>query len=508
MRNNVLRSDGALVSVRHWIAIICAILIVPTNTPLVALPAQQSTAGAVMIPSDQLDALVAPIALYPDPMLSQTLVASTYPLEIMQLQQWLGRNSGLKDQALVDAVNKQPWDPSIRAMAALPEVVKKMADNIQWTTDLGNAFLAQQSDVMDAVQRMRAKAQNNGGLVSDQHQKVETQVVQDKSVIVIEQAQPDVVYVPDYNPTAVYGAPVYPYPSMYYPPYPAYSPGAYWAASAISWGVGLAMGAAWGGGWGWGAGWGRGDIDMNFNNSFNRVEHFQGGNRAGNIRGGDRTWQHNPQHRGGAPYADRRTADRFGSNARGDSLASRKGGAQREIARQKGNLGSVRQGGLGGPGGLGNRPGGGNIAGNRPGVGGGNLGNRPGAGTLPSRPGGGNIGNRPGGGNLGNRPSAGTLPSRAGGGNFGGGDRIGNRNLGGGSSIGNRGGFGGGSGFNGSSARATSSRGNSSFRSSGRSGGGFSRGGGGGRSFSGGGRGGGGRGGGGRGGGGRGGGRR
>src|SRR5262249_318708 len=145
-------------------------------------------------------------ALYPDPLLSQTLVASTYPLEIMQLQQWLQRNPGLRDQALVNAVSKQPWDPSIQAMAALPQVVKRLADDIQWTTDLGNAFLAQQSDVMDAVQRMRQKAQGTGALVSDSHQRVENEQIGNKEVVVIEQAQPEVVYVPEYNPTAVYGA--------------------------------------------------------------------------------------------------------------------------------------------------------------------------------------------------------------------------------------------------------------------------------------------------------------
>src|SRR5262249_9814507 len=153
------------------------------------------------IPPEQLDSLVAPIALYPDPMLSQVLVASTYPLEIIQLQQWLTRNKNLKDKALVDAVSKQPWDASIQAMAALPDVVKRLSDDIQWTTDLGNAFLAQQSDLMDAVQRMRQKAQSTGALKSNQQQKVETKVVESKQVIVVEQADPQVVYVPSYNPT-------------------------------------------------------------------------------------------------------------------------------------------------------------------------------------------------------------------------------------------------------------------------------------------------------------------
>src|SRR5262245_24827417 len=204
---------------------ICLLRLVPGNPSLIAqqtqqLPqTQQSPQASVKIPADQLDALVAPIALYPDPLLSQTLVASTYPLEIMQLQQWLKRNPGLKDKALVDAVSKQPWDPSIQAMAAVPDVVKRLADDIQWTTDLGNAFLAQQSDVMDAIQRMRRKAQVTGALATNQYQKVEDQVIDNKTVVVVEQANPEIVYAPAYDPVAVYGPPVYPYPSIYYPPY-------------------------------------------------------------------------------------------------------------------------------------------------------------------------------------------------------------------------------------------------------------------------------------------------
>ena len=172
------------------------------------------------LPPEQLDALVAPIALYPDELLGQVLVASTYPLEIVQLQQWLAKNKGLKDKALTDAVAKQPWDPSIQGMAGLPEVVKRLADDIQWTTELGNAFLAQQSDVMDAVQRMRKKAEGTGALKTNEQQKVETKVIEQKQVIVVQQANPEVVYVPTYNPVVVYGPPVYAYPPIYYPPPP------------------------------------------------------------------------------------------------------------------------------------------------------------------------------------------------------------------------------------------------------------------------------------------------
>jgi hypothetical protein len=166
---------------------------------------------AEKIPPDQLDSLVAPIALYSDPLLAQTLAASTYPLEIIQLEQWLERNKNLKDKALADAVEKQNWDPSVQAMAAFPEVLTRLASNVSWTTDLGNAFLAQQSDVMDAVQRMRVKAQGTGNLKTSAQQKVETKTVESKPVIVIEQADPQVVYFPSYDPVAVYGPPAYTY---------------------------------------------------------------------------------------------------------------------------------------------------------------------------------------------------------------------------------------------------------------------------------------------------------
>src|SRR6266498_2673976 len=221
--------------------------VMTTTTPDTGQAAQK-------LSSDQLDSLVAPIALYPDQLLSQTLVASTYPLEIIQLQQWMEKNKNLKGKALSTAVEKQPWDPSIQAMAAFPDVVTRLADNIQWTTDLGNAFLAQESDVMDAVQAMRAKAQSNGTLKTTAQQTVQTQTVSGpsggKQVIMVQQAQPDVVYVPSYNPTVVYGAPAYPYPPIAYPPPGYYAAGGplhseqalLWERHVVEAGVGTADG--------------------------------------------------------------------------------------------------------------------------------------------------------------------------------------------------------------------------------------------------------------------------
>src|SRR5437016_4871911 len=285
------------------------------------------TEQAPKIPNDQLDSLVAPIALYSDPLLAQTLAASTYPLEIIQLQQWMDRNKNLQGKALADAVAKQPWDPSVQSLVEFPDVVQRMAGNIQWTTDLGNAFLAQQSDVMDAVQTMRAKAQGTGTLKTSAQQKVETETVSSgKQVITIEQANPDVVYVPSYDPQVVYGAapPAYPY----YPyTYPGYVPG-----TALAWGAGIALGAAawgaWGGHWG-NCDWNGGNVNINNNNNFNKNNNF---NRQQNGK-----FQHNAQHRGNVPYGDRGTANRFGGNAR----------------QQPGRGGASGRGGVGGAGGAG-----------------------------------------------------------------------------------------------------------------------------------------------------------
>jgi len=297
----------------------------------------------------------ASIALYPDPLLGQVLVASTYPLEIVQLQQWLAKNPGLKDKALADAVAKQPWDPSIQSMAALPDAVKRLGDDIQWTTSLGNAFLAQQSDVMDAVQRMRKKAEGTGALKTNEQQKVETKVIEQKTVIVVEPANPQVVYVPAYNPVVVYGPPVYAYPPIYYPPYYPPSTGAVVAASMISFGVGIAIGAAWGGGYGYGCGWGGNNINVNVNNNFNR--------NANINRGGNSNWSHNPQHRGAAPYSNQATANKYGGTTRGGGGAragtQSGGGASRSAAsgRSAGPTPSSQSSRAGGASGSGDRVG-------------------------------------------------------------------------------------------------------------------------------------------------------
>jgi len=410
----------------------------PAPTPAAAPAAAQADStkadSTKKLTADQLQSLVAPIALYPDDLLTNCLVASTYPLEIVALQQYLAKNPNLKDKALADSVAKQPWDPSIQSMAALPDAVKRLAEDIQWTTELGNAFLAQQKELMDAVQVMRKKAKDKGALESNEQQKVETKVVEKTEVIVVQSANPEVVYVPSYSPTVVYGPPVYPYPPIYYPYYP---PG----AAFVSFSVGMMWGAAmWGGAccrYGWGGG---GNVYINHNNNFNNINinnrnNINSGNRGGN------NWQHNPSHRGGTPYGDRATNNKYG----GDRAGNRGSGTG-----QRGAGVSDRS-----------------ASGNRAGAGAGvsdrsASGNRAGAGGAGGAGGGDKIGNQ-------------NIP-RDGGSRASAGDRSSSRDYGGG---GGGGGFSGGSrGYDGASARSSSSRGASSM--GGRSGGGFSRGGGGG----------------------------
>src|SRR5215510_202319 len=167
---------------------------------------------------------------------------------------------------------------------------------------------------------MHVKAQSTGNLQSTPQQVVKTEVIENRNVVVIEQANPEVVYVPSFNPVVVYGPPVYPYPPIYYPPY-----GAYAAGAAISFGAGVAMGAAWGGGWGWNAGWGHNDINVNYNNNFNRNANINRNAAVGNR------WQHQPAHRGGTPYQDRATANRYGGTARGDAMANRQAAARQTV---------------------------------------------------------------------------------------------------------------------------------------------------------------------------------
>src|SRR4029079_4324416 len=359
------------------IAVLCVASVQWSSPMILAQEETTATEETPTIPPEQLDSLVAPIALYPDAMLAQTLAASTYPLEVMQLDQWMDKNKNLKDKALADAVAKQPWDPSVQSMAAFPDVVMRMAENIQWMTDVGNAFLAQQTDVMDAVQRMRAKAQGTGNLKTCSEQKVETKTTQSgQQVIVVEQANPEAAYVPSYDPEVVYGAAPTEYP--YYPyTYPGYQPG-----TALAWGSAIAVGGVWANN-NWGnCDWDNGDVNINNNNNFNK-NYNKNVNKAGTGQGN--SWQHNPQHRGNAPYANKQTANKYGGKTAGG--AGNPGGAG-------GVGGAGKPGGPGGAGGVGGAgkpgvPGGAGGAGKPGGAGGAGKPGRPGGARGRGTPGGG-----------------------------------------------------------------------------------------------------------------------
>jgi hypothetical protein len=308
----------------------------PPSKPAAQAPASPPVAQpqAELLKPEQLEALVAPIALYPDELLANVLAASTYPLEVVQADRWVKGNKSLKGDAQKAAVEKQQWDDSVKALVSTADVLTMMSDKIDWTKDLGDAMLAQQADVMDAVQRLRAKAQKNNKLVTTKQQKVTVQKQQNKEVIVIEPAQPDTMYVPYYDPATVYGA----WPYATYPPYyfgyPSYI-GAGVIAAGLAFGTAWAIGR-WGNYWGGGCGWGNNNININRNT-------------INNIGGGN--WQHNPAHRGGVKYANQNVANRFGNNN------ARAGASDRMNYRGRDGQQVVKPGG--------DRPGGADRAGDR-----------------------------------------------------------------------------------------------------------------------------------------------
>jgi len=316
----------------------CGLLVAQQPGP----PAQGPQAPTQLLAPQQLDTLVAPVALYPDRLLGQILAASTYPLQIAEAAQWIQQNSNLQGPQLVDAARQQNWDPSIQAMVVFPDVLSRLGSDIRWTTDLGNAFLAQQADVMHAVQRMRARAQASGKLQSNGQQTVTTDRQGDQSAIDIQPANPEEVYVPYYNPQYIWGPPAY----GYYPP---------WDYLDIGYGVGYGFGPGiyiggffgglgWGG-WGWGPNWFGGSLFLNAG-FFGRY-----GFGGPGFRGG--VWAHNPANRLGVPYSNRALTARYGAasaaSARSSyaSSASRYNSAPRASAAQGGGWNRFGQAGGG-----------------------------------------------------------------------------------------------------------------------------------------------------------------
>lgn len=283
-----------------------------------AEPAKSATAAP--LPEAQLDQLVAPIALYPDSLVAQILMASTYPLEVVEAARWSKANPKVTGAALESAMQKQSWDPSVKSLAAFPQVLAMMNAKLDETQKLGDAFLAQQKDVMAAVQRLRAKAQAAGNLKSGSQETVSTKQEGSTTVVTIEPAQPDVVYVPTYDPAWVYG----PWPYAGFPPYAWYPPGYVAGAAVVGFTAGVIVGGAL-----WGhCDWGAGNVNINVSkyNSFNKT----------NIASGN--WAHDPAHRGGVPYRDAATQQQFGKGqlqnaAARNQFRGRAAQGRQEIAR-------------------------------------------------------------------------------------------------------------------------------------------------------------------------------
>jgi hypothetical protein len=282
----------------------------------------QTSPGAKTFSNEQLDQMLAPIALYPDSLLAQVLMASTYPSQVKDAAAWSKANKGKEGDSAVTAVESKGWDPSVASLVAFPSLVQQMGDHPDQVQAIGDAFLAQPSDVMDSVQRLRAAAQKAGNLRSTEQQKV----VVEQQKIVIEPASPQVVYVPVYNPTVVFGPWWYPsYPPFYWPPPYGFYPGAV-LASGIAWGVAIGVGnALWGG-----IGWGNNDVNINVN----RYNNINVNNKLTNVSSNRASWQHNANNRQGVPYRDQASREKFDN---------RKAGAEnRQDFRGKGDAGDAR----------------------------------------------------------------------------------------------------------------------------------------------------------------------
>jgi hypothetical protein len=255
----------------------------------------QEAPQTVVFKKEELQQLLAPIALYPDQLLAQVLMASTYPLQVVQAARWQKDNAKLSGEALDKALDGKEWDASVKSIVPFPQVLKMMSDELEWTQKLGDAFLAQQADVMKEVQYLRAQAQKAGTLKTNEQQKVTTE----QNIVVIQPANPQTIYVPVYDPAVIYGAWWYPsYPPYYYPP----PPGSAFVAG-VFWGAAIAGAGHY---WGWGdCNWHGGDINID-------IDRY---NNISKNKISSKEWRHNPEHRGQVPYRDAKSREQFGAKA-------------------------------------------------------------------------------------------------------------------------------------------------------------------------------------------------
>lgn len=295
----MLRQVMAITAVAFWAASSGAVFALAQG--VTDVPENRSNGATAEAPlrAEQLEQLVAPIALYPDPLLAQVLMASTYPLEVVSAARWSKAHPNVQGRELDAAMRQQPWDPSVKSLTAFPQTLRMMDEKLDWTEKLGDAFLAQQTDTMNAVQRLRAKAHAHGALVSGKEQVVRMENNNDPSlpqIIIIEPAQPDVVYVPVYDPMVVYG----PWPYPYAPPYYWYPPGYVLGEDLLFFGAGLFVGDAF---------WG--DFDWHHHHVDIHADRHRRYAHGPAPFGGH--WQHDPAHRLGVPYNNRAVESRFQS---------------------------------------------------------------------------------------------------------------------------------------------------------------------------------------------------
>jgi len=291
---------------RSRFALLATVLVVVLGTPVCGQDGQAKDEKPLA--PEQIEQLVAPIALHPDDLVSQILIASTYPLEVVEAARWVKANKNSKGNSLANTLKSKPWDPSVKSLVNTPDVLDMMDKKLDWTQGLGNAFLADQKAVMEAIQRLRKKATDEGTLKSSK----ELNVTTEGTTIVIVSTDPEVIYVPVYDPTVVYGT--WPYPS--YPPYYYYPP--YWrpVPTPYACAAGIAIGVAWGYAWG-SCNWGHCDVDVDIDRNIDRNRNIDRSwykNKTG-LADGRGKWQHDAAHRRGVGYADARTAQRYNRGA-------------------------------------------------------------------------------------------------------------------------------------------------------------------------------------------------
>ncbi|MEJ0009475.1 MAG: DUF3300 domain-containing protein [Alphaproteobacteria bacterium] len=331
---------------RHFFRLKNRLLAAIVAGSLLAVAAQAQTAAPADAPpltSAELDQATAPIALYPDPLLTKILMAATYPTEVVEADRWVKAHSSLQGDALAAEAAKESWDDSVKGLVIVPGVLAMMSEQLDWTEKLGNAVLAQQQDVMDSIQRLRKQAQATGALKSSPQQTVSAAPAPAGSsstttqYITIQPTQPQTVYVPYYNPTVVYGTWAYPsYPPPYYPPPPSY-PVAGALVTGLAFGTGVAIAHSI-----WDDddfNWGHGDINVNVNKNIN-VNNFHGNGMRPGAGGSGTAWQHNPAHRGGVPYRNAGVQQRYQNR-----------GAARNTTQARANL-AQHNGAIGGSGGV------------------------------------------------------------------------------------------------------------------------------------------------------------